>query len=206
VTKIGHGASLKPAQQLLLSWFNPLVDAIEAEQQRIIDMLPGTDRRVYGPFLLQLPPPELACILMHETLGVILRDPIVGGGVRFARLALAIGSAVNAEVNMRRLRTNKNEWRTFKEESKRRQRPITSTAINMYARLRLTEGLWSTRVVVKVGAALLQQLLDVAVVKDHVSGRKGDPDSDKPVKAFTHEIISKPAIATAPSPPPALPG
>ena len=64
-TRRGAAATLPPARKLLVSWFKPLAQAIEQEQMRIASGAPGIDRSVYGPYLLQLDPEQLAVITLH---------------------------------------------------------------------------------------------------------------------------------------------
>ena len=64
-TRRGAAATLPPARKLLVSWFKPLAQAIEQEQRRIARGAPGIDRSVYGPYLLQLGPAQLAVITLH---------------------------------------------------------------------------------------------------------------------------------------------
>lgn len=191
LNQMGRGSSLKPSQKVLLSWYTPLVAAIDAELSSIAAGEPGPDRKAYGPYLRMLAAPELTCIVMHETLNHMLVDASSAlDGVPFTRLALAVGRGVNAEVNLKSLRRDKALWRTVQRAANSPEGPgggggggagggasaagggavggggpmLTAQLVNRFARRADPSSTWSSRVAVKVGAALLQRMLSVATV------------------------------------------
>ncbi len=109
-TKRGAAATLPPARKLLVSWFKPLAQAIEEEQLRIAQGAPGIDRSVYGPYLLQLDPEQLAVITLHCAVNGFMSPENEGdavgarpGATRMTKLSTAIGKAVEAQHHIDRL-------------------------------------------------------------------------------------------------------
>jgi len=117
IRDLGLAATLKPAQKILVTWYQPLVKAIKDEQREVLRVLrkeareegsetsgssskydSGIDRHVYGPFLLLMSAQKLAVITMHEALGMALRSGTVG--VTFTSAAVQIGKAVHTEAHL----------------------------------------------------------------------------------------------------------
>lgn len=171
----GDVASLKPTQRLLMSWFHPLALAVKREQAAVRDGHVSVDRSVYGPRLLELSPEVLAVVAIHETLGQVLHEKT---GVPFTRAALSVGRAVQAEINVRRLRqlqaAHRKQQRTVDRsvtralaDASRAPTPRTVSAINAAAkRAELENASWDDRVTAKVGACLLDLLMRSARVGD----------------------------------------
>jgi hypothetical protein len=104
------GATLPAARQLLVSWFQPLADAIRAEQLRVAKGVSGVDRCVYGPYLMRVDPEQLAVIAMHAAVNAFMSPEsdaeAIGsapGTTRMTKVAVAIGSAVEAQHHVNRL-------------------------------------------------------------------------------------------------------
>ena len=134
VIKLGKGSQLGPASSMLLSWYTPFVEQLNEQLMayaRELDAPPkpadahhhpsrgrgvagskprGEDSRTVGLHLLQLSAPELACITMHELFGLCLLEPT---GVKFIAACLAVGKAVNLEVKLAAIRSNKSEWKAM---------------------------------------------------------------------------------------------
>jgi DNA-directed RNA polymerase len=115
-TRRGAGATLPPARKLLVAWFKPLAQAIQEEQLRIAGGSPGIDRSVYGPYLLQLDPEQLAVITMHAALNCFMSPENEGdavgarpGATRMTKLSTAIGKAVEAQHHIDRLESAMHE-------------------------------------------------------------------------------------------------
>lgn len=73
VSKMRDTTQLGRAQHLIVRWFEPLEIAIDREQAAVMAQESGTDRNIYGPLLLLLPPDQLAAITVHEMLHQTLR-------------------------------------------------------------------------------------------------------------------------------------
>ena len=99
ITQLGKASEMKPAQELLLSWYQPLVNAILEEQKKYHRREFDQDRKSYGPYLSSLNAEKLAVIAMHELMGLTMMEP---NGVPFVRAASTIGRAIQGEVNYNR--------------------------------------------------------------------------------------------------------
>ncbi|PSC74843.1 DNA-directed RNA polymerase chloroplastic mitochondrial [Micractinium conductrix] len=121
----GAAAALPKARELLIRWFGPLTRAIMEEQKRILNGARGVDRKVYGPYLLQLEPEQLAVLTMHSVINAIVATEEAGGGAfsspgqaRVTRLSLAIGKAVEAQVNLDKLQVEAHKHNLVRREVK----------------------------------------------------------------------------------------
>ena len=82
-------------KSLFLGWFEPLRDAIVAEQERCKT---GRNVPAYGPYFGQLPADMMTVITMHKLMALLM----TGGGNGSARVIQAashIGEAVELEVS-----------------------------------------------------------------------------------------------------------
>lgn len=110
-------SSLSIVQKQILRWYPKLRDAIEEEQKAYITKSKSQkDMNRYGPFLCTLQPQKLAVIVAHESIMHTLRKGL--NGITLVSLALEIGSAVEAEVNVQRA------LRKGLEESSRRGKEL----------------------------------------------------------------------------------
>jgi len=94
--------SMGTVQRQLLSWYNPLRTKILTLQEEYFSKErknKGANR--YGPFLCALQPEKLAIITTHEATMVALKKG--GGGATLMSMAMKIGEAVEAEVNVQKL-------------------------------------------------------------------------------------------------------
>lgn len=102
-------ASLNIIQKQILHWYPSLKDAIEEEQKAYLTKSSETkmDMNKYGPFLCTLPPQKLAVIVAHEcTMNTLQKGK---NGATLSSVAIMIGNAVEAEVNVQRLLQQKVE-------------------------------------------------------------------------------------------------
>ena len=107
----GDGPSLPIGRRLLQGFFEPLSRAIALEQEAVRLKVPSVDRNNYGPFLLMLNPDKLAVITLHVVIGQLMKgeesfspDAPQAGMCKFVRVVERLGEAVQAEVNLARLR------------------------------------------------------------------------------------------------------
>lgn len=168
MVKMQKGAALKSAQSLLLSWYNPLVAAIEIELQAIKSQEVSKDRSVYGPYLSELTAPELACIVMHEMFSLSLIHP---SGVAFTHAAQSVGKSVNMQVKLNRTKENKQLWRRMMEGLTPGQATVSAPEILRRAR-NIKTNTWSDPIIVKVGSCLLSILMNTATIPDSSSNNK----------------------------------
>ena len=113
----GIGAQLPVVQKLLASFYVPLVEALREEHEKIKGNVPGVDRRVYGHYLALLEPEKLTVLTLHATLSTLMKgdssidswtfirgETTSAGSAKFITVADQVGSAVQAEVNLGRMR------------------------------------------------------------------------------------------------------
>ena len=99
------------AVRLLQGFYDPLTKAIELEQEAVRLKVPGVDRSNYGPFLLMLNADKLSVITLHTVISQLMKgdeafspDTPQAGMCKFVRVVERLGEAVQAEVNLARLR------------------------------------------------------------------------------------------------------
>ena len=86
-------------KSMFLSWFEPLVNAITAEQEAYQKGEYRLNRSSYGPYLGLLPADKLAVITMHKTVAKLLTED-ANVGLRVIVPVLSIGEAVEQEVSL----------------------------------------------------------------------------------------------------------
>lgn len=99
LTDLGLAAQMKPEQRMLVHWYIPFSQAIEAEHVAIRKREPQRDRRSYGKYLTLMEPSKLAVITMYHCLNTLLAE----NRTSFTNLAVAIGRSVNTEHNLMKL-------------------------------------------------------------------------------------------------------
>ena len=183
------GAQLRPAHRMMLGWYGPLVAAIEREQDKARKRTaPGasavklTAFEAHLPYLLHLPAPQLAVLTMHTMLSAALaRDSKSSlDGVRFVSASQQVGQAVNLEVKMATMRRDKLKMRQFLSSVINADNGGASAGAgggggggdvlsspNVLSKLRTSrKNAWSDEMCVKLGAALLQLLVQTASLPD----------------------------------------
>lgn len=171
----GDGASLKPAERLLLYWLPPLVEAIEYEKREVLEGKAGKGRHVFGSVILECPAEKIAVIAMNEMLGHTMREI---NGVLMPKIAYAIGNAVIAEIHQGLLKAG---HRDSLDELDRRFKRRTVGRVNWWAKKTLDDPLWNRKVCVHLGA----KVLDLAI---HLARVNSFDDKDT-VPAFIHEKV-----------------
>jgi len=181
MVKLGKTSHLGLVQHQIVEWYTPLVAAIEVEQHAFIHKVKGTDRALYGPFLVQLTADKLAVITVHA----LINRTVTAGqyGAPFASMCRVIAEAIEAEVNLREL---KNKYgKDFKHiYSKLTANGTLSTRkINMRARLALEDGQWDEAIKMKLGAVLINTSCQALEAKftDAYGNERIEP-------AFTHSM------------------
>lgn len=83
-------------KSLFLGWFEPLRDAIAAEQDLCKE---GKNRGAYAPYFDQLPAGMMAVITMHKLMGLLMTGGW-NGSARVVQAACHIGEAIEHEVGL----------------------------------------------------------------------------------------------------------
>ncbi|KNC53395.1 uncharacterized protein AMSG_12214 [Thecamonas trahens ATCC 50062] len=155
VTELGRGAELGPGQSLLLKWFGPLAEAI-GEEQRLVRTREGSSERAkYGHLLALVEADKLAVITLHELVGLSLASATQ---VKFVKACMAVGEAVEAEVNLARLR------REDRSALVRLKPKPSVSAVNASARSLLPDSSFHKEGKLHVGAALIKTALATCTV------------------------------------------
>lgn len=145
----GDGASLKPAERLMLHWFEPLVEAIRQEQRECRNGEAGTGRAVYGPVLVAVDAKKTAVIVLHEAISRCMQQP---SGVLVSELAYAIGLGIVAEASLDLLKdANKDSYKDLTA----RVKSLTPAKVRHWTNKNLNDPIWNRRVCSHLGAALL---------------------------------------------------
>lgn len=156
--KGGNGADLRPSERLCVSWFAPLNMKLSTEAAELAQTQ-NDSGKPYARVLLQVPPQELACITLHETMSSLLLHP---EGVPYTRLATLIGRSVEFHFNMAH----------FKHDES------VSTGVNMLFRERshlakwkkqklarqIADGEWTEAFLAQTGSYLLSSLISCATI------------------------------------------
>lgn len=190
-------------KSLFLSWFEPLVNAISAEQERYrSDRKALTCIRTYGPYLDLLPADKLAVITMHKTVAKLLTDE-ANGSLKVIIPIMSIGEAVEEEVRLQNIMKRRSkkagssqeelvdgeQLRKHKALQKQLQKFVKQGNRRVLRRkLREIDSSepWSSSIRAHVGARLLALLIETAYIQDP---RDNASDGSVEVRpAFRHSV------------------
>ncbi|XP_057494063.1 DNA-directed RNA polymerase 1, mitochondrial-like isoform X3 [Actinidia eriantha] len=187
-------------KSLFLGWFEPLRNAIMAEQERCKT---GRNVPAYGPYFGQLPADMMAVITMHKLMGLLM----TGGGNGSARVIQAashIGEAVELEGRIHRFLERTKKKNTSKKNAEEESDPVTKEQQNIrkkVANLMKKQKVHQLRVIVKahndlkpwgqeaqikVGCRLIQLLMETAYIQPPVEQLGDGPPDIRP--AFMHTL------------------
>ncbi|OIV93790.1 hypothetical protein TanjilG_03753 [Lupinus angustifolius] len=107
--------SLPYVKSLFLGWFEPLRNAIAAEQELCKE---PKHRLTHAPFFNELPPDKMAVITMHKLMGLLMTSSNGVGSTRVIQAACQIGEAIEHEARIYR----------FMEETKKKKDKRSITA------------------------------------------------------------------------------
>ena len=168
----GDAASLKPAERLILYWFEPLVFAIKEEQRKISRQVKGepgrTGNLIYGPVLWKLDADRLAVITLNQMLSTCLANT---SGQLVLKLTYAIGNSVLAEINHDMMRV---DHTADLKELDRRFKRITPARVNRWAKQTLEDPIWQRTVCTQVGAILMHLAAAVCKIEVEEKGKENE--------------------------------
>lgn len=189
---IGKGSSMKSIHRLILKWFGPFQNNIINEINMIHQNVPGKLRKVYGPYLMLLPPEKIAVIGLNSAVNLILKS--ANQGVQVATLSKAIGELIQSELYLFKLNKGKlglKQWQkdlldklSSGKSQDKRSFPIKNLKIK-FKKL-LDEPDWSHEVITKVGAVIIHLLCESVLTDDgksvfeHVYLKKNNFDITAP--------------------------
>ncbi|CAH9103710.1 unnamed protein product [Cuscuta europaea] len=191
--------NLPYVKSLFLGWFEPLKDAIAAEQQACAE---GKTRLGHAPYFSLLPAEMMAVITMHKLMGLLM----VGNGhgsTSIVQASCHIGEAIENEVRINKfLEKTKKKGATspdseelpeaqMKENGKLRKKVTTlikqqkMQQVKMIMKQQDDGKPWGKGNQVKVGSHLMKVLMDTAYIQVPMNESDGVPDI-RP--AFVHTV------------------
>ena len=168
-----QNAGIKRYQRM---WFNNVLSHIENEQKKIIKGEAGTDRSVYGPAFAALPAEQIAVIVVHTTLDHLLRQQ--SNQVKFVQLTNTLGKAVHDMIRVRGLEKKKRDVWARQQAGLTTLKDATPKQMRIYESIRnvITGGdSWGSRMYVKIGAVMLEKLIQSAKVENPQSRGHWEP-------------------------------
>ncbi|KAL6529271.1 DNA-directed RNA polymerase 1B, mitochondrial [Orobanche gracilis] len=189
-------------KSLFLGWFEPIRDAIVAEQDLC---KAGKNRGAYAPYIDQLPPGMMAVITMHKLMALLM----TGGGNGSAKVVQAashIGEAIEHEVRIHKFLENRKRQNPLnryceeglepEEKEQERLKKKVKFLMKKQKRLQLQKIVkqqddikpWGQDAQVKVGCRLIQILTQTAYIQPPVDQMDDAPPDIRP--AFVHTLKS----------------
>ncbi|XP_034226012.1 DNA-directed RNA polymerase 1, mitochondrial isoform X2 [Prunus dulcis] len=203
-------------KSLFLGWFEPLRDAIAADQDSCKQ---PNSRQSHAPYFDHLPADKMAVITMHKLMGLLMTNNGGIGSVRVVQAACAIGEAIEQEVRIHRFleKTKKKKNTTDKkaeadsvpvtieqekladeqEKLTKEQERLRKKVNKLIKRQKMQQvrGIvkeqedlkpWGQEAHVKVGCRLIQLLMDTAYIQPPVDQIGDGPPDIRP--AFVHNL------------------
>ncbi|PNY08812.1 DNA-directed RNA polymerase 1B mitochondrial-like [Trifolium pratense] len=210
-------------KSLFLGWFEPLKNAIEADQELCKDI---RTRLSHAPYFNELPPDMMAVITMHKLMGLLMTNSNGVGSTRVIQAASQIGEAIEHEGRIYRFLQKKEVKKTTTEKSdsesvpapvnltaeekeklKKEEKRIRKIVANLIKRQKKHEAMgivrgrdqakpWGQEAQVKVGSRLIQLLIETAYLQPPAN-QFGDGDPPHIYPAFKHTL--KTVSANAPN-------
>ncbi|XP_038892390.1 DNA-directed RNA polymerase 1B, mitochondrial [Benincasa hispida] len=191
-------------KSLFLGWFEPLRDAIAADQEFCKDK---KSRVSHAPYFDLLPADMMAVVTMHKLMGLLMSSTVGNGGVRVVQAACQIGEAIEQEVRIHKFleKTKKNSnGKIIEEETEPQQENLAKdqdrlrkkvTKLIKQQKLQQVKMIvkehddlkpWGQDAHVKVGCRLIQLLMETAYIQPPVDQLGAGPPDIRP--AFVHTL------------------
>ncbi|KAJ4851618.1 hypothetical protein Tsubulata_047192 [Turnera subulata] len=200
--------NLPYVKSLFLGWFEPLRDAIAAEQDFCQQR--GNNRLTHGEHFHELPADMMAVITMHKMMGLLMTTNGGTGNIRVVQAACAVGEAVEHEARIHRFLEKTKKRKNSKdvkpeaesdttsnehENAAKEQEKLRKKVTNLMKKQKIRE----VRNVVKnqddlqpwgqeahVGCRLIQLLIETAYIQPPVDQLGDTPPDIRP--AFVHSL------------------
>ncbi|KDP31418.1 hypothetical protein JCGZ_11794 [Jatropha curcas] len=213
--------NLPYVKSLFLGWFEPLRDAIAAEQELCMEKLGKPSHR---PYFDALPADMMAVITMHKLMGLLMTTNGGNGSVRVVQAACAVGEAIEQEARIHRFleKTKKKKKSTKDKESECNSEPVTVeehklakeqeklrrkiTELMKKQKVHQVRGLvkvfdhsmpWGQEAHVKVGCRLIQLLIETAYIQPPVDQFGDGLPNIRPAFMHTLKTIVKDSQKTS---------
>ncbi|XP_023542839.1 DNA-directed RNA polymerase 1B, mitochondrial-like [Cucurbita pepo subsp. pepo] len=205
-------------KSLFLGWFEPLRDAIAADQE----FCKKKSRVSHFAYFDLLPADMMAVITMHKLMGLLMTNSGGNSSVRVVQAACQIGEAIEHEVrihkffeNMKKKKSNEkttegdtepvveDQEKVAKEQDKLRKKVTNLMKKQKLRQVRMIvkehDHLkpWGQDAHVKVGCRLIQLLIETAYIQPPMDQLGGGPPDIRPAFVHTLKTITKEAQKTS---------
>ncbi|GLT91693.1 hypothetical protein SLE2022_095690 [Rubroshorea leprosula] len=202
--------NLPYVKSLFLGWFEPLRDAISADQGRCKEIA-YKNKLSHAPYFNDLQADMMAVITMHKLMGLLMTGSGGTGGVRVVQAASQIGEAIEHEARIQRFLEKTKKKNTINKKPEDESEALTSEEDKLEkqkARLRkkvtqlikkqkvqqvrqIVKGHddskpWGQDTQVKVGCRLIQLLMETAYIQPPLDQLGDGPLDIRP--AFKHAL------------------
>ena len=142
-------------------------DSLPGENQAVDEIeLKGQDgSKMWGPILISMPADQLAVITMSQMFAVLMRNP---HGSKFLDVCLAVGSAVEAEYNLAKVKHDGREQVPYKYLQELAKKADLKEIRKTFKKHLGKAGTWETSLMVHVGAALSRSAINTIKVRDYM--------------------------------------
>ncbi|PON76758.1 DNA-directed RNA polymerase, phage-type [Trema orientale] len=200
--------NLPYVKSLFLGWFEPLRDAIAADQLMCQEK---KTKPSYAPYYDHLSADMMAVIAMHKLMGLLMTNSGAVGSIRVVQAACQIGEAIEHEVRIQRFfektkkkKKNTNDKELEGESSTEQEKVISKeqqrlrnkvTQLIKKQKVQQVRGIlkqqddskpWGQEAHVKVGCRLIQLLTETAYIQPPVDQLGDSPPDIRP--AFVHSL------------------
>eukprot|EP00252_Welwitschia_mirabilis_P023890 TRINITY_DN6880_c0_g2_i1.p1 TRINITY_DN6880_c0_g2~~TRINITY_DN6880_c0_g2_i1.p1 ORF type:complete len:988 (-),score=209.84 TRINITY_DN6880_c0_g2_i1:846-3809(-) len=197
ICSLNLAPSLPYMKSLFLGWFEPLRDAIAAQQKM---QKSKKYKTTAGQYLLELPADMLAVITMHKTVTMLLSRHTEECSVRVVNAVCELGHAVEQEAKIHKflLKTRAMQKKSKEEraeglskdqETLRKRienllKKQKGREVRMLIKANKDSKPWGTEMQAKVGSLLLELLLQTAFIQPPADQNMDGPPDIRP--AFKH--------------------
>ncbi|XP_057981950.1 DNA-directed RNA polymerase 2B, chloroplastic/mitochondrial-like [Malania oleifera] len=199
-------------KSLFLGWFEPLCNAIIAEQELCRQ---GKHRAAYAPYFDQLPAEMMSVITMHKLVGLMMTGG-EHGTARVVQAACLIGDAIEQEVRIHKFlertkkrkadkdkRPEEGESETVTQEQDKLRKKVTNLMKKQKLKVvrQIVKGHddsrpWGQDAKAKVGSRLIELLMQTAHIQLPANQLADGPPEIRP--AFVHSLRIVPKEARQP--------
>ncbi|KAL2905252.1 DNA-directed RNA polymerase 1B mitochondrial [Bienertia sinuspersici] len=189
-------------KSLFLGWFEPLKDAIKAEQETNKTM---KNKPMYAPCFDQLPADMMAVITMHKLMGLLMTGS-GNGSATVVQAACQIGEAIEQEVKIRRfLETSKRKpaaMNSGEDDAAKAQQKLVKKVTTLIKKQKVQQVReivkgqddlkpWGQDNQVKVGCKLIQLLMETAYIQPPANQLADGPPDIRPAFIHTQKTVTK---------------
>lgn len=182
VHKVKKGSELKSSKQLLNRWFTPLTSAVQHQQLQTKAGKYVEDSSIYGPAFLLMKADAISVISVNHILNQTLADH---EGSTFVKLSMGIGRAFMEELLHRQKKYGKEKlWLRIMQSIRNR------TTLNKCERYFDAPETWDRRLVLKIGAALMDLVITnctLPKLDENGNVMYDEDENELTTNAFNHE-------------------